>query len=67
MAQTPQAVRRDFERRNGGKLPDNWRSAIAAARGKFIRNVKELANGKPAPNRLQRRTLIPFVGCILTD
>ena len=33
MAPTLQAVRRDFERRNGGKLPDDWRSAIAAARG----------------------------------
>ena len=36
-------LRREFERRNEGKLPDGWRSAIAAAREEFIRDGKELA------------------------
>ena len=36
-------LRGEFERRNEGKLPDGWRSAIAAAREEFISSGKELA------------------------
>jgi transketolase len=43
VAQAPAALRREFERRNAGKLPEGWRSAIAAAREEFIRDGKELA------------------------
>ena len=62
MGQTPQAVRRDFERRNGGKLPDNWRSAIAAARGKFSRNVKELTNRQASTKSAPAPDVDPFCG-----
>ena len=41
--QAPDGLRGEFERRNEGKLPEGWRSAIAAAREEFIRNGKELA------------------------
>jgi len=43
VAQAPEALRPEFERRNEGKLPADWRSAIAAARSEFIRDGKELA------------------------
>lgn len=43
VSQAPNAVRLEFERRNEGKLPDGWKSAIAAARSEFIGNDKELA------------------------
>ncbi len=39
----PDALRLEFEWRNEGKLPEGWRSAIAAARSEFIRDGKELA------------------------
>ena len=41
--QAPDKLRQEFERRNEGKLPKNWRSAIAAARTEFINDGKELA------------------------
>ena len=41
--QTPDTLRLEFERRNEGRLPENWRSAIAAARAEFIADPKELA------------------------
>ena len=41
--QAPDALRSEFERRNEGKLPDNWRAAIAAARSEFLSDPKELA------------------------
>ncbi|MGI4797650.1 MAG: transketolase [Janthinobacterium lividum] len=41
--QTPDALRLEFERRNEGRLPENWRSAITAARAEFISDPKELA------------------------
>lgn len=41
--QAPDALRPEFERRNEGKLPEGWRSAIAAARAEFIEEGKELA------------------------
>ncbi|MGI4798108.1 MAG: thiamine pyrophosphate-dependent enzyme, partial [Janthinobacterium lividum] len=34
--QAPDTLRLEFERRNEGRLPENWRSAIAAARAEFI-------------------------------
>jgi hypothetical protein len=39
-------TRFDFERRNEGKRPDNWRSAIAAARG----NRQASTKSAPAPD-----------------
>ncbi len=39
----PDALRPEFERRNEGRLPDGWKSAIAAARSEFINDPKELA------------------------
>jgi transketolase len=43
VSQAPDGLRREFERRNAGKLPDNWKQAIAAARRAFIESGKELA------------------------
>ena len=43
VGQAPEAARKEFERRNEGKLPEGWRSAIAAARQGFIQDGKELA------------------------
>jgi transketolase len=39
----PEALRREFERRNEGKLPEGWKSAIAKAREEFVRGGKDLA------------------------
>jgi transketolase len=39
----PDGPREEFERRNGGKLPVDWKRAIAAARKEFIESGKELA------------------------
>ena len=39
----PEAVRTEFERRNDGKLPANWKKAIAAAREEFIAKGGEMA------------------------
>jgi transketolase len=33
----------EFERRNDGKLPTDWKKAIAAARAGFIASGKEMA------------------------
>jgi transketolase len=41
--QAPDGPRQEFERRNEGKLPADWRQAIAAARREFIEGGKELA------------------------
>ena len=41
--QAPDGLRQEFERRNEGKLPVDWRKAIAAARAEFIEDGKELA------------------------
>jgi len=41
--QAPPELRSEFERRNKGELPANWKSAIAAARAEFIESGKELA------------------------
>ncbi len=41
--QAPDALRAEFERRNEGRLPADWKSAIAAARAEFIKDGKELA------------------------
>jgi len=41
--QAPNGPRQEFERRNDGKLPADWRQAIAAARREFIEGGKELA------------------------
>ena len=39
----PPELRSEFERRNDGKLPANWKKAIAAARAEFIASGKEMA------------------------
>ena len=39
----PDATRTEFERRNEGRLPADWKSAIAAARAGFVGDGKELA------------------------
>ncbi|MBV8702565.1 MAG: transketolase, partial [Acetobacteraceae bacterium] len=54
VAQAPEALRREFERRNEGRLPDGWRSAIAAAREEFIRDGKELATRQASGAVLNR-------------
>jgi len=41
--QAPDGPRQEFERRNDGKLPEDWRQAIAAARREFIEGGKDLA------------------------
>ncbi|MET0409072.1 MAG: transketolase [Hyphomicrobium sp.] len=41
--EAPTQLRRELERRNEGKLPEGWRSAIAAVRAEFIGSGKELA------------------------
>jgi len=41
--QAPDGLRQEFERRNDGKLPADWKQAIAAARREFIESGKELA------------------------
>ena len=39
----PAQLRAEFERRNDGKLPLDWKKAIAAARAGFIASGKEMA------------------------
>ncbi|HVJ55914.1 MAG TPA: transketolase [Aliidongia sp.] len=39
----PGGLRQEFERRNNGELPANWKQAIAAASKEFIDSGKELA------------------------
>jgi len=43
VSQSPDLLRSEFERRNKGELPPNWRAAIAAAREEFIAKGGELA------------------------
>jgi transketolase len=52
--QAPDGLRQEFERRNGGKLPDGWRLAIAAARAEFIRDGKGLATRQASGAVLDR-------------
>jgi transketolase len=39
----PAELRSEFERRNDGKMPADWKKAIAAARSEFITSGKEMA------------------------
>jgi len=39
----PAPLRAEFERRNDGKLPLDWKKAIAAARAEFVAGGKEMA------------------------
>ncbi len=41
--QTPTGLRGEFERRNRGELPIDWKDAIAAARAEFIASGAEMA------------------------
>ena len=41
--QAPDGLRQNFDRRNKGELPADWRQAVAAARREFIESGKELA------------------------
>ena len=40
---TPEDLRREFERRTRGELPVNWKAAIAAAREEFIKSGADMA------------------------
>lgn len=40
---TPDALRQEFERRNDGKLPVDWKRAIAAAKQEFIDSGEDMA------------------------
>ncbi|HEV3427022.1 MAG TPA: transketolase [Paraburkholderia sp.] len=42
----PEDLRSEFERRTSGKLPQDWKKAIAAARQAFIADGKEMATRK---------------------
>jgi transketolase len=44
----PDGTGQEFERRNDGELPADWKKAIAAARGEFIASGKELATRQPS-------------------
>src|SRR6202051_4017601 len=39
----PVELRSEFDRRNDGKLPTDWKKAIAAARAEFVSSGKEMA------------------------
>jgi transketolase len=41
--QAPEGLRQEFERRNEGKLPPDWKQAIATVRREFIESGKERA------------------------
>ena len=43
VGQAPEGLRHNFERRNEGRLPADWKRAIAAVRREFIESGKELA------------------------
>lgn len=54
VGRAPQALRTEFERRNAGKLPDDWKQAIAAARQAFIASRSEMATRKASGEVLYR-------------
>ncbi|MEK7914425.1 transketolase [Burkholderia contaminans] len=54
VGRAPQALRTEFERRNAGKLPDDWKQAIAAARQVFIASRSEMATRKASGEVLDR-------------
>jgi transketolase len=39
----PEELRQEFQRRNNGELPADWKKAISAARAEFIASGKEMA------------------------
>ncbi len=43
VGRAPDGLRQEFERRNEGRLPTDWKRAIAAARAEFIKDGKDLA------------------------
>ena len=43
VGQAPDGLRQEFARRNEGKLPDDWKQAIAAAKREFVDSGKESA------------------------
>jgi transketolase len=43
VGRAPDGLRREFERRNAGELPADWRRAITAARREFVETGKALA------------------------
>src|SRR6201996_8135391 len=60
VAEAPDALRREFDGRNEGKLPEGWKSAIDAAREEFVRSGKELATRQASGAVLDRLfTAIP--------
>ncbi|WP_186057017.1 transketolase [Burkholderia gladioli] len=52
--QAPDALRREFERRNDGKLPADWKQAIAEARRAFVDSGDEMATRKASGAVLDR-------------
>ena len=44
MSKAPAELRSEFERRNDGNLPADWKKAIAAARAEFVASGKEMAS-----------------------
>ena len=54
VSQAPQPLRAEFERRNAGKLPENWRTAIVAAREAFIAGGEDMATRKASGEVLDR-------------
>jgi transketolase len=54
VSQAPQPLRAEFERRNAGKLPENWRTAISAAREAFVAGGEDMATRKASGEVLNR-------------
>ncbi|WP_432779135.1 transketolase [Burkholderia gladioli pv. alliicola] len=52
--QAPDALRHEFERRNDGKLPADWKQAIAEARRAFVDSGDEMATRKASGAVLDR-------------
>ncbi|KVL31647.1 transketolase [Burkholderia sp. MSMB1835] len=52
--QAPHALRAEFDRRNAGRLPDNWKAAIEAARQAFIVSGSAMATRKASGEVLDR-------------
>ncbi|HEX3992514.1 MAG TPA: hypothetical protein VHX39_15200 [Acetobacteraceae bacterium] len=58
----PDGPRQEFERRNDGRLPGNWKQAVAAARQEF-RDGKALAT-RQASGAVLNHLFMPFLSCL---
>ena len=54
LKQAPDELRAEFERRNKGELPPDWRAAIVAAREEFVQKGGELATRQASGAVLNR-------------